>query len=136
MIRLIPILFLAALATGCATIQYPDGSRQKIFLPQVATVVTVHNDCAPILDVHGSNGLIMAGVGYGRSVTIPLISTAFSGNNRSSFLTVKGFVDTPRGREYLGSLTREFYVNTYEGTQREPWTIDNLRLPNGRGGCK
>lgn len=136
MLRSIPLLFLLALTTGCATMVYPDGSRQSVLLPQVATVVTVNNDCVPVLDIHGSEGLLMAGVKYGHSVTVPLVSTAFSGDSRRSFLTVKGFLETDEGREYLGSQTREFHVNVYQGTQRVPWTIDHLRLPNGRGGCR
>ena len=124
------MLVLLALATiNCATIQYPDGTRQRIILPQVSSIVTVKNNCAPVIDVEGSEGPIMKGVRYSTSVTVPLISDAFTGFYREMFLTITAYRRRGGGIEYLGSATKTFSVATYSGTQRSFWIVDRLDSP-------
>src|SRR3989344_586312 len=119
-------LLLVLVSTGC--VRYTaDGRMRTAIMLQVGVVVRVVNNCAPMLDLERVNGPAVTGLAYGQSTTIPLVSTPFTGSNRRMPLTVKGFT---LKNEYLGSDTREFYVNTHEGTREEVWEINHLRLPN------
>lgn len=124
------VLFFVA---GCVPVFSGDGTRQIFLMTQVGVIVQVVNNCAPLLDVERVNGLGVRGLRYGESVTIPLVSTPFSGSNRQMALTAKGY---STGRvAYLGSLTATFYVSTDEGSREAVWEVDSLNLPSGRGGC-
>lgn len=116
----------------CATIQTPYGTRRFI-MPQVGVVVRVINNCAPLLDIEDVGGVLMAGLPFGESTTVPLVSSPFSGSNRDMPLIVKGYTAS---REYFGSATQTFHVSTYDGTRKEVWEVNSLRLPNGQGGCR
>jgi hypothetical protein len=128
------VVVVALVTSGCVTIQYPDGSEQKFAMLQVGIVARVVNNCAPFLDLERVNGLVVEGLPYGGSVTIPLVSTPFTGSNRRMPLVAKGYNEN---REYLGSSTHMFSVNTSQGSQEEVWTVDRLDLPTRRGmGCR
>lgn len=133
------VLFLLAaiMATsGCVKYVRPDGTTQRVILYQVGVVVRVVNNCAPFIDLERVNGIVVKDLAYGQSATVPLVSTPFGGSNRQMPLIAKGYDELKEGkRPYLGSATRTFYANTYEGSREEVWEIDQLRLPNGRAGC-
>jgi len=124
---------IAVAASGCATIRQADGTTTRYFLTQVSVVVRVVNNCAPLMDLERVGGVVVKGLPYGGSATVPLVSTPFSGSNRRMPLTAKGYTEK---MVYLGSISREFYVNTYEGTREEVWEVSRLNLPGGRGGCQ
>ncbi len=127
------VLALIAIAVnGCATISYPNGSTQKLVLLQVGVIVRVVNNCTPKMDFETINGVVLKDLPYGGSQTILMQSMPFSGSNRYLSLVAKGKTD--KG-EYLGSVVKRFYVNTYQGSRQEIWEISTLRLPGGRGGC-
>ena len=126
------LLVLVAVATsGCMLVPGPTGGGY--IFHQVGIAVRVVNNCAPFLDLETVVGVVVQGLRYGDSVTVPLVSAPFGGSNRRLELTAKGY--TP-DRVYLGSTTAHFYVSTYEGSRGEVWTIDRLGLPGGRGGCQ
>ena len=129
------LVALVALAVGGCVAFPVGGSDGTIFyVPyQVGVFARVVNNCAPYLDLETVNGVVFQGLPYGSSATIPLISAFSSGNHRSQELTAKGYTEK---REYLGSLTAQFYVNTYEGSRSVVWEVDRLRRPHGRGGCR
>jgi len=128
------VILIALAMSGCAIITYPDGSTQHFVLLQTGVIVRVVNNCAPFLDLERVDGIAVRGLPYGGSATVVMQLTPFRGGyNRRIPLTAKGYTSK---REYLGSTTREFYVNTHEGTREEAWEIDRLNLPNGRGGCR
>ncbi len=131
--RLFLVALVAIAVNGCATIRMPNGTTQRYVMYQVGVVVRVVNNCAPLLDIERVGGVVVKGLLYGESATVPLVSTPFSGSNRRMPLTVKGYTDK---NEYLGSATQTFSVSTYEGSREEVWEIDRLNLPGGRGGCQ
>ncbi|MEX2013563.1 MAG: hypothetical protein WD897_01465, partial [Parcubacteria group bacterium] len=124
---------LVALATGgCVAVPMGsyEGSGGFVFY-QVGVAVRVVNNCAPFLDLETVSGVVVKGLPYGSSITVPLVSQPLGGSNRSLLLTAKGYGSN---REYLGSVTANFYVSTYEGSRGEVWEVDRLNLPRGRGG--
>lgn len=132
------IFFLCALAlavSGCIAIPTGPsrGGTQYFLFLQVGIVVRVVNNCAPLLDLERVEEIVVEGLPYGSSITVPLVSTPFTGSHRSVPLTAKGYTER---REYLGSATKTFHVSTYRGTHSEIWEVDYLRLPGGRGGCQ
>lgn len=127
------LIAIAVAMSGCATIHYADGSTQRYVMLQVGVIVRVVNNCAPLMDLERVGGVVVKGLPYGESATVPLISRPFSGSNRGMPLTAKGYT---AAKEYLGSASREFNANIYEGSREEVWEVDQLRLPNGRGGCQ
>lgn len=129
--KLISVLMLVLATSGCYTIHTSTGPQRYLML-QVGVVVGVVNNCAPYLALERAGAMVIDGLPYGNSTTVALESAPFSGSSRPMTLTVKGY--TARG-DYLGSQTKTFYANTYEGTREEVWEIDYLQLPNGRGGC-
>ena len=131
--RLILLVLLALATSNCATVTYSDGTKRRIPLSQVAVIVTVLNNCAPFIDVYDAEGAIRRGIGYSGSVTVPLISDAFSGPYREMPLILKAYRPSRAGNgvEYLGSISRRFGVSTYYGSQRVDWTIDHLESPPG-----
>ncbi len=129
------VCVLIALAVGgCIGFPISEGGRGKIYVPyQVGAFVRVVNNCAPYLDLETVNGVVKEALPYGGSVTVPLISMPFGGPHRAMALTAKGYT---AAREYLGSMTAVFHVNTYQGSQVAVWEVNQLNLPNGRGGCR
>ncbi len=129
------LVVLVAIATSsCAVIPVGGVNGPRLYLMyQVGVVVSVVNNCAPFLDGEATSGIAFQGLRYSGSTTVPLVSAPLSGSYRSMFLTVKGYNEK---REYLGSATREFQVDTYRGSQSAVWVIDRLTLPNGRGRCQ
>ena len=130
------VVFLALLVlfSGCAVV--PVSSRvvtSGFGFYQIGVTVHVVNNCAPFLDFERAGEVEMKGLPYGSSGAIHLTSLPFSGSDRRMSLTVKGY---GRNREYLGSMTKTFYVNTHSGSREEVWEVDSLRLPGGRGGCR
>ncbi len=128
-------VLIALVVSGCVAIPVGgSGSGTKVYvLYQVSVIARVINNCAPHLELENISGVVVKDLPYGSSTTIPLISLPFSASNRQVSLTVKGYTDK---REYLGSMTKTFYVSTYEGSREEVWEVDRLRLPGGRGGCR
>lgn len=101
---------------------------------QVGVGVRVVNNCAPFLDLERITGqAVVVGLPYGRSVFIPMTSRPFTGGNRSLVLVAKGYTLT---RGYLGSGTRRFDVSIYDGSREDVWEVNEISLPNGRGGCR
>ena len=127
------VLLIALAISGCVAYTYPDGSSQKFMMIQTGVILRVVNNCSPLMDIETTDGLVLKGLGYGGSETILLNSVPFSGNYRRMPVVAKGY--TARG-EYLGSLSREFSVNTRQGTRREIWEINSLRLPGWSGRCR
>lgn len=133
------LVVLAAVAMGgCVGVQGSRGGTEWYVMAQVGVTVRVVNNCAPYLDLERVGGVVVKGLAYGDSATIPMASTPFSGSNRQMPLTAKGYRIAPgsTARVYLGSVTRDFSVSTYEGSREEVWEVDQLRLPGGRGGCQ
>ena len=128
---LLAVLVTVAVASGCTVVQRPGGTEWYV-MTQVGVTVRVVNNCASFLDLERVGGVVVKGLSYGASTTVPMVSTPFSGSYRRMPLTAKGYTAS---REYLGSTTREFYANTYEGSREEVWEISRLNLPGGRGGC-
>ena len=116
--KLFVALIVAVAVSGCATIRMPDGTTQRYVMYQVGVVVRVVNNCAPLLDVERVGGVMVKGLPYGEAASVPLVSAPFGGNNRRMPLMVRGYTDK---NEYLGSATREFYVNPYEGSREDVW---------------
>ena len=132
--RFLGVVLAAVLAGGCVAFPVGGSDGTIFYVPyQVGVFARVVNNCAPFLDLETVNGVVFQGLPYGSSATIPMISAPFSGNYRSLELTAKGYTEK---REYLGSLTAQFYVSTYEGSRSVVWEVDRLRLPRGRGGCQ
>lgn len=130
------VVLVAVAASGCVAVPRPGGTEWYIML-QVGVSVRVVNNCAPYLDLERVGGVVVKGLAYGDSATIPMASTPFSGSNRQMPLTAKGYTVAKDGsRVYLGSVTRDFHVSTYEGSREEVWEVDRLYLPRGRGGCQ
>ncbi len=132
---LLLVVLVAVLASGCVAFPVggPNGTR-RLYVPyQVGAFVRVVNNCAPLLDLETVNGVVVEGLPYGSSATVPLISLPFGGSYRRMFLTAKGYT---ADRVYLGSATAEFHVSTYEGSRSEVWEVNRLHLPHGRGGCQ
>ena len=126
------LVALSLSTTGCLLVPGPAGNEGYIF-HQVGVAVRVVNNCAPYLDLETVVGVVVRGLLYGDSVTVPLVSAPFGGSNRRLELTAKGYT---ADRQYLGSVTAHFYVSTYSGSRGEVWEVDRLRLPHGRGGCQ
>ena len=126
------VALVALVAGGCVLVPGPTGGGGYIF-HQVGIAVRVVNNCAPFLDLETIIGVVVTGLPYGGSVTVPLVSAPFGGSNRRLELTAKGYT---ADRKYLGSLTAHFHVSTYDGSRGEVWEVDRLHLPNGRGGCQ
>lgn len=131
--KLFVLGLVAVAASGCASMGPVASPQRRVVMWQVGVVVQVVNNCAPLLNIERVGRLEVRNLPYGESATVPLVSTPFSGSNRRMPLTVKGYTEK---NEYLGSDSREFYANTYEGSREEVWEINYLRLPNGRGGCQ
>ncbi|OHA92459.1 MAG: hypothetical protein A2665_00520 [Candidatus Zambryskibacteria bacterium RIFCSPHIGHO2_01_FULL_46_30] len=132
--KLFVVVLVALVVGGC--VAYPIGGSDGtlLYVPyQVGVFARVVNNCAPLLDLETVNGVVVQGLPYGNSVTVPLISMPFGGSNRRMSLTAKGYTVE---RQYLGSLTAQFYVSTYQGSRSEVWEVNRLYLPNGRGGCQ
>lgn len=127
------LAFVAVVASGCATVRMPDGTTTRYFMPQVGVVVRVVNNCAPLMDFERVGGVVVKGLPFGGSATVPLVSTAFSGSSRRMPLIAKGYTGE---NVYLGSLTREFHVNTSQGSREEFWEVNRLNLPGRLGGCQ
>ena len=137
--KIVLTALLAVLATGCARVTYPDGTVRTYVMTQVGVFVrVVNNTCAPKLELETIDGVVHPGLPLGSSATIPLESRPFSGSSRRMILIAKGYRELPSGkREYLGVITRQFSVNTYNGTDNDVWIVDDLRLPgSGWGGCR
>lgn len=130
--RFFSLTLVALAASGCGVVQSSTGGDWYIF-HQVGVTVRAVNNCAPFLDLETVGGVVVRALPYGSSVTVPLVSQPFGGSNRQVFLTAKGYT---ANREYLGSTTAQFSVNTYEGSWEAPWEVNYIRLPNGRGGCQ
>ena len=135
--KLFSVGLIVLAVSGCA-LHLPNGSVVQIPAPplsQVAVTVTVINNCAPVIDLESTYGVIPGAVGipYSGSRTVRLESTAFSGPFRTVFLTVKGY--SADRTVYVGSITRQFTVNTYEGSTAVPWTIKVLHLPGRPNRC-
>ena len=129
--RLMVLVAVAAVLSGCMLVPGPTGGGY--IFHQVGIAVRVVNNCAPFLDLETVVDVVVRGLRYGDSVTVPLVSAPFGGSNRRLELTAKGYT---ADRAYLGSTTAHFYVSTYEGSRGEVWEVDQLRLPGGRGGCQ
>ncbi|MDO8728894.1 MAG: hypothetical protein Q7K26_03260 [bacterium] len=129
------LILVTLVASGCVAIPVggSGGGSRLYVLYQVGVVARVVNNCAPHLELETVSGVVVKDLPYGSSTTIPLISLPLSGNSRQVTLTVKGYTDK---REYLGSMTKIFYVSTYDGSREEVWEVDRLNLPRGRGGCR
>lgn len=121
--KLVLVLAVLLVQTGCV--------HSRTLCLQVCVAVRMVNNCAHVLDVEDINGPL-GRLAYSQSETFVLVSTAFSGNNRFMPLVVKGWA---KDGKYLGSETRQFYVDTSEGSRREVWEVDNLNLPRN-GGCE
>lgn len=135
MARVFLLALVVVLMVGCVAIPVgrSNGGMQLFIMYQVGMVVRVVNNCAPFLDLETVNGVLVQGLPYGSSVTVPMVSEPFSGSYRQMSLTAKGYT---ANREYLGSLTATFQLSTYDGSRSAVWEVDHLRLPNGRGGCR
>lgn len=129
--RLMTLMVLTVLSGGCMLVPGPTGGGY--IFHQVGIAVRVVNNCAPFLDLETVVGVVVRGLPYGDSVTVPLVTAPFGGSNRRLELTAKGYGPN---REYFGSTTAHFYVSTYEGSRGEFWNVDRLGLPGGRGGCQ
>ena len=129
------LILTGMLMGGCITTRdmVGGGVEQRFLMTQVGVVVRVRNNCTALLDLETVNGPVYRGLVYGNAITIPLVSTPFSGTSRYMLLTAVGYTAE---REYLGSITRRFSVDTYEGSRQDVWEVDQLRLPKGRGGCQ
>jgi hypothetical protein len=127
--RKLLLSFLALLSTGCMTVTQ-GGATQKYILLQTAVIVRVQNNCAPFLSIETTEGVIASRIAYGDGYTVLLPQIPFTSNQ--VWLTVKGYTAQ---NEYLGSANNQFSTNSSQGTQRVPWEINYLSLPNGRGGC-
>jgi len=132
--RLFVLGLIAVAGSGCATVMMPNGSTKRYFMSQVGVVVRVVNNCAPLLDLERVGGIVVKGLPFSESTTVPLVSTPFSGSSRRMPLTAKGYTAE---RQYLGSVTKEFQVNTYEGTHEEFWAVNQISISQGgRNGCE
>ena len=126
------VLLIALAMSGCVAYTYPNGSSRGYLMLQVGVVVRVINNCAPFVDLERVDGVVVRGLQYGASATIPMQSQPFSGSYRRMPLTAKGYT---HNREYLGSITKEFSVSTRQGSREEVWEVNRLNLPNRKGGC-
>lgn len=123
---------------GMRTVRLPDGSltNKRIVMIQSGIVVSVVNNCAPLLDIESVGGRHFINAKFGESVTVTGVARPLSGYGYSRRIqfTVKGY--SADRTIYLGSSTREFSVSTYEGTHEETWVVDQLALPTNQGGCR
>ena len=132
--RLMLMVLVAAVALvlgGCPMYKMPDGTT--VFPIQIMAAVRVQNDCAPFLDFERVSGPVVKGVPYGASTIVPMVSMPGSGNNRCMSLMAKGYTAE---RAYLGSMIREFCVDTYYGSRESFWPVQELRHPTGQNGCQ
>lgn len=118
------------LASGCAGVAHLP---RMYLMPQVGVILTVVNNCTPVLDGDSpTHGVLFRNLPYGSSVTLPLSSVAFSGSSREIAVLVRG---STKAGTYLGSATRTFYVDTYRGTRSKVWEVDHIRADGNPGGC-
>lgn len=125
-------VILAVVATGCATrtIQLPDGTivRQREVMPQAGVVVTVQNNCSPVMAIESLHGPEVGNLVYGRSATLPVPARAFGGYNREVWVMAKAYT---AGLQYIGSAVLREFVSTYDGTRDRIWQVDRLDSPSG-----
>jgi hypothetical protein len=123
-------LFLVGLFTGCATriVELEDGTVRRVreILPQVGVVVTVQNNCAPVLSVQSLHGTEVKSLAFGKSATIPVSSRPFSGYNREIWVMVRAYDSS---MNYLGSAELREYADTSYGTRDKLWQVDDLESP-------
>ena len=132
--RFLVVAMVAVAAAGCVAVPIGRSGGAQLYVPyQVGVFARVVNNCAPFLDFETVSGVVLKGLPYGDSDTIPHISLPFGGSHREMALTAKGYT---AAKEYLGSATAIFSVSTYEGSRAAVWEVNHLRLPNGRGGCR
>ncbi len=131
--KFLVVALAVSAASACTTIRNPDGTTQRYLMLQSGVIVRVLNNCAPFLDLERATGIVVKALPYGGSVTVPLVSTPLSGSSRRMPLTAKGYT---ADMEYLGSITREFYVSSSEGSHEEFWEVNRINLPGRRGGCQ
>ena len=131
--RFLLVMPVALVVGGCVALPGGPHGTQLFVMYQIGVTVRVVNNCAPFLDLESVGGVVMKGLPYGDSTTIPMVSAPLSGSYRRMSLTAKGYTAS---RVYLGSATVEFHVSTYEGSREEVWEVNRLHLPNGRGGCQ
>lgn len=129
--KLISVM-LIALAVGGCSVHMPNGTTVRI-LSQVGITVRVVNNCAPIVDIESSRGVVVAGLPFSGSHSVAWESDAWSGNYRKMFLTAKGY--SADRQLYFGSYTKEFTINVRDGSKAEPWEINNLHLPGAHQNC-
>jgi hypothetical protein len=131
--KLFWVALLAILASGCAQVVYPDGSRRRVPMTQVGVVLTVQNDCAPVLEAYQDGILMMANIRRGQHATFPLVSAAFTGSSREVEVLFKYYSLIGDTLNYLGSLVERFWVNIYGGSESR--TVI-LRPGWGTEGCR
>ena len=124
------LLVVATLSQSACMTSFTQGSStQRFLMIQQKTLVKVQNNCAPHLKIESVMGVYTSDVQYGDSYTAVLVRQPFMDGNMK--LTVKGYGDL---NEYLGSSTQAFTL-TADGDRQEVWEVNNLFLPNGKGGC-
>lgn len=125
------VLILSLLASGCAT-HIVGGQRGIVFMPQVGVVISVVNNCSAKVSVESGGVMADPDLPFGGSNNLPIASRAFSGYNRAVVVTVKAY---DAAGKYLGSTTRQFHVDIYQGTYETTWVVDRLESPPG-GKCE
>ena len=127
--KILLVLVVLATSSACATVVYPDGRRQRVYMAQTGVIVTVTNNCSAFIDVERGAVSQVGLIPFGGSARIPLSSRAYSGTSRRVPIEVKAY-DGNMG--YIGSVAQDFHVSTYRGTQEAPvWSVDQLRSPSG-----
>lgn len=127
--KIFVIIVVALMASGCATVPTvaaPSGTQRIIFL-QVGVMLQVFNNCSTtpgrLYPSTGGEVLVPAGrPTYVPMASMPLMAT------RSLSATYQVF----EGDVMVGSISRSFYIDRYQGTQTVQWVIGGDGYGGGR----
>jgi hypothetical protein len=124
------MLVMASMMCGCATriVELEDGTVRRVreILPQVGVVVTIQNNCAPMLSIQSLHGTEVKSLAFGKSATIPVSSRPFSGYNREIWVMIRAYDSS---MNYLGSAEMREYADISNGTRDKLWQVDDLDSP-------
>jgi len=112
-----------------ATLHQGYGAPQTYLSVQQKTFVKMRNNCAPFIRIEGIVGTYAEKLPLGQPYTVVLARLPGGGNE--GIITVTGF---DKDGVYFGSAEKKFSfaLNT---DRVESWSVDQLKLSNGKGGC-
>ncbi|MDP2641897.1 MAG: hypothetical protein Q8P21_01235 [bacterium] len=129
--RFFALALLALSAMGCATkiVQLPDGTivKRRGMMPQVGVIVTIKNNCSPMMAIESIHGPEVSNLAYGKSATLPIPTRAFSGDSREIWVMISAYTASS---VYIGSAVLRERVSIRQGTRDGVvWQVDQLDSP-------